>query len=361
MDKNLDPLLELSRDPVLVLENGKIVRMNSAARQSFPASRVGDAAADLIPDPIAFDEADRFISAAVIGGARYTISAARRGKALILSLEEDRPLSESRAVLSDGIMGGTLADLFNIGMSSDLLRDALPPDAAEARRYLSILEHNYYKLRRRLSNLHMLLALSEGSMELSLCHVDLVSLCSDIVSSTGLLTRACCAPVEFSTELDALPAWADAPKIEQLILNLLANSLKHTPADGHVRLKLGKSGSNALISVSDNGSGIPPSKLNGVFNGFRERCDLEALCSESCGGIGLALCRVIAEKHGGTLILESRKGEGTDVRALIPLTPSGALDMLCGGPVYANGGMTALLTELSELLDASAYAGRFRD
>ena len=64
---------------------------------------------------------------------------------------------------------------------------------------------------------------------------------------------------------------------------------------------------------------------------------------------------MIAEKHGGTLILESREGEGTDVRVLLPLMPPGMMDLMSAGPAYSNGGMTAVLTELSELLDAEIY------
>ena len=88
---------------------------------------------------------------------------------------------------------------------------------------------------------------------------------------------------------------------------------------------------------------------------YRERRGIEALSAEPGGGIGLALCRMITEKHGGTLILESREGEGTDVRVLLPLTPPGMMDLMSAGTEYSNGGMPAVLTELSELLDAEAY------
>lgn len=355
MDNALNPILELSRDPVLVLKSGKIVLMNSAARQAFPGSRIGDSTADLVPDLITFDPADRFITAAAINGIHYAVSAARIGGELYLSLAAERPASENRGFLSEGTMSGMLSTLFNIRLSSDRLRDTLPQSAADARKYLAMLDHNYYALLRRMGNLNTLIALGDGSMELALRRVDLAALCSDIASSTALLTRGLYAPVEFVAEPDTLPACMDAPRIEQLILNLLTNSLRHTPADGWVRLKLGKSGSNALISVSDNGSGIPPAQLNSVFTGFRERRDMEALCAEPGGGIGLGLCRMIAEKHGGTLILESRLGEGTDVRVLLPLIPPGMMDLMSAGPEYSNGGMSTVLTELSELLDADAY------
>ena len=351
----LESILELNRDPMLVLADGKIHLMNSAARKAFPGSRIGDGASDLIPDLIVFDAAKEFISSVSVGAARYVVTAARCDGMLWLTLTPDRPASENRGFLSEALMSGMLSTLFNIRLSADRIRDAAGEGAVIMQSYLSMLDHNYYKLLRSLSNLNALCALGDGSMELTLRRVDLVTLCSDIASSTTLLTRGLYAPVEFCTELDTLPAYMDAPKVEQLILNLLSNSLMHTPQDGQVRLKLARSGSNALICVSDSGSGIAPVRLKNVFTGFQGCPDLLALAADPGSGIGLALCRIITEKHGGTLILESRAGEGTDIRALLPLMPPGAAELMSSGPEYANGGMEAILTELSDLLDTDAY------
>ncbi len=361
MDNALQAILELSRDPVLALENGTIRMMNAAARQAFPGCRIGDRASALFPDPIIYDQAERYVSAVVIGAVSYTVSALRCGGMMYLSLTADRPASEQRGYLSDGLLSGMLSTMFNIGLSSNRLRSVLPADAADARNYLAMLDHSYHSLLRRLNNLNLLISLSEGSMELVQRRVDLVTLCADIAASTSLLTRAAYAKVEFIAEPETLPACLDAQKVEQLILNLLINSLKHTPKDGTVRLKLTQSGSNALISVSDNGSGIPPAQLKSVFSSFQSRNGLEAMCAENGSGFGLSLCRVIAEKHGGTLILESREGEGTDVRVLLPLTPPGTVDLMSSVPAYGNGGMALILTELSELLDAGTYASYMSD
>ena len=358
MDNALQTMLELSRDPVLIVAEGKLCSMNAAARQAFPGSRIGDSAVDLIPNLIVFEQADQFVSSAVIAGIRYTVTAVRCDGKLFLSLAADPSPSEQTELLSGGWMSGMLSSLFNIGLSSDRLRAVLPSEASDARQYLAMLDHSYYMLLRRMNNLNMLCALSDGRMGLTFRRVDLAALCTDIVSSTSLLTRGACAPLEFETDLDALPACVDAAKVEQLLLNLLSNSLKHTPKNGRIRLRLAKSGSNALISVSDNGSGIAPLQLKHVFNGFSTRSDLTTLCGEPGSGIGLGLCRLIAEKHGGTLILESRESEGTDVRVLLPLSPPGMLELMSDCPEYGNGGMPAILTELSELLDADVYASR---
>lgn len=361
MENALQSVMELSRDPVLALKNGTIAYMNAAALRVFPRVRVGDGAGGLLPDPILLASADRFVSGVTIGDVRYTVSAQRCGDTLFLTLEPDALASEARGCLSDGLMSAMLSTLFNIGMASDRLRAVLPQEAAEGRKYLALLDHNYYALLHKLRNLNMLLSLREGGIELSLCYVDLAALCADIVSSVGIMTRGKYAPIEYSCELETMPARMDAPKVEHLVLNLLTNSLRNTPKDGRVLLRLAKSGSCALISVSDTGGGIPPAQLKTAFTGFRGRDDLDALCADSGARLGLALCRVIAEKHGGTLIVEGREGEGTDVRALIPLVPPESVNLMSSVPEYTNGGMGLILTELSELLDADAYTDFIRD
>ena len=361
MDHTIKTVLELSRCPMFALEDGAICFMNAAAQESFPSLRAGDSASSFLPDVIDTATSDSFLFDYSNGGVHYTVSAARICGMLLLSFAPDPSAGSLRGCLSDALMSGILSTLFNIGLSTERLRATLGTADPEVRKYLGTLGRGYYTLRRRFSNLNTLCALSDGDMELVLRHTDLVRLCADVVASTALLTREDYAAVEFHTELESLPACLDAEKVEHLILNLLTNSLLHTPKTGLVRLRLSTSGASAVISVDDNGSGIPSAVLKSVFSSYHERLDPEALRSDGAGGLGLALCRVIAEKHGGALVLESREGAGTTVRALFPLSPPCADGLESTQPEYTNGGMSLLLTELSDLLDRDVYADGFSE
>lgn len=355
MDQALQNLLELSRDPMFALADGKISVMNAAARSVFPDLRVGDLASAILPELILSNTADSFYSTAVLRGVSYTVSALRSDGVLYLSLAAEKAGAALRGCMNDSMMSGMLSALFNIGLSADRLREVAAAAGAKEQEYLHTLYHSYYILNRRLGNLNMLCSLREGSMGIVLRHTDLVTLCRELVSSVRLLLGERLARVEFDTELESLPAIVDASKVERLLLNLLSNSLEHTPPDGLVRLRLGSRGGNALLTVSDNGCGIPPAQLNSVFHSFENRVGRRSLSQEG-GGIGLALCSVIAEKHGGTLLLESREGEGTTVQVMLPLSPPGSNMLRSDSHDQVDDGMTLLLTELSELLRSEGLA-----
>lgn len=109
-----------------------------------------------------------------------------------------------------------------------------------------------------------------------------------------------------------LPAPVVADRIVQLLLNLLKNALQAMPQGGLLKVSLQQSGRSALIRVSDSGEGIAPQELARVFEPF--------WTSRASGtGLGLALCRKVAEEHGGELTLASEPGHGTVCTLTLPL------------------------------------------
>jgi len=361
MEQALVQLLEMNRDPVLVLQDGRIVHMNSEAVRQFPGLVPGAGAAGLLPDFLLSETAETFYSSAVIGGTSFTVHAARQGELLLLSLCPAAAPEELRGCLSDSLMNEMLSALCNIGLAAERLsrqEDAILP---EKQKYLTALYRNYHQLNHRLSNLNTFCALSEDTMRVLPRRTDLAAMCRELTASVNLMTGEDRARVECEDILETLPAFVDAPKIERLLLNLLSNSLKNTPKDGTVRLRLAKLGEKALFSADDTGCGIPPEMLRTVFCGFENRLTERNLSLNSTGGLGLGICRAIAEKHGGTLILESRVGKGTCIRLLLPLTVPGTDVLRSETPVYASEGVSLLLTELCDVLDAAAYRPEQRE
>ena len=113
------------------------------------------------------------------------------------------------------------------------------------------------------------------------------------------------------------PLWCDRRKLKQVLVNLLSNAIKFTPAGGCVRLSAEAGNDDMVIRVDDNGIGIAPQDLDRVMAPFGQARD--ALVRDHEGtGLGLPLARALVELHGGSLVLESRLGEGTTVVIRLP-------------------------------------------
>lgn len=103
----------------------------------------------------------------------------------------------------------------------------------------------------------------------------------------------------------------DQHQMRQIFLNLLWNALDAMPQGGEVRVGTAAAKDGTVISVSDNGSGIPKDELPKVF-------DLFFTTKDKGTGLGLAICRKIIEDHGGSVSIMSRRGEGTTVELFLP-------------------------------------------
>ncbi len=110
----------------------------------------------------------------------------------------------------------------------------------------------------------------------------------------------------------------DEKRLKQLLVNLLENAIKYTPAGGSVRLSLAAKDSSALIEVSDTGRGIPAVSLPHVFERFYRQTDPRD--SRVSGfGLGLAISKWIVDAHRGSIEVESEEGEGSRFTVRLPL------------------------------------------
>lgn len=118
----------------------------------------------------------------------------------------------------------------------------------------------------------------------------------------------------------------DPDHLARLLLNLLENALRHTPAEGTVTLSAEGAGASVLLHVEDTGEGIPPEHLAHVCERFY-RADPSRVRGRGGTGLGLAICQSIAQAHGGDLQVESEVGRGTRVTVRLPRAPAAAGDL----------------------------------
>ncbi|MBF0154596.1 MAG: hypothetical protein HQL64_12720 [Magnetococcales bacterium] len=114
---------------------------------------------------------------------------------------------------------------------------------------------------------------------------------------------------------------ADSKRLKQILFNLLGNAIKFT-AQGSIILTLSRQDREALFTVEDTGTGIPPEKLDLIFEAF-EQVDNSATRQAGGTGLGLPITRELVRKQGGEIRVESTHGLGSVFRFTLPLSQGG--------------------------------------
>jgi two-component system, OmpR family, phosphate regulon sensor histidine kinase PhoR len=115
----------------------------------------------------------------------------------------------------------------------------------------------------------------------------------------------------------------DEERLGQLMLNLLHNAVKFSPAGGDVMVRLRSTPAEVLIEVQDSGVGIPRSDLDRIFERFY-KADRARVRGAGGTGLGLAIARHVAQRHGGRIWAESEEGKGSLFAVALPRAPGTA-------------------------------------
>ena len=191
--------------------------------------------------------------------------------------------------------------------------------AEEYRESLSVLHEEAQRLTQIVEDLFTLTRADAGQYQLSPRDFYLDELVADCVHATRSLALA--KKITLGAELpEELPIRADEGLLRRMILNLLDNAIKYTPAGGHVTLLCARTGSEYALSVKDTGPGIPAELQQRVFERFF-RVDKARTRAEGDGvgaGLGLSIARWIAEAHCGRLVLAHSDSSGSTFTAFLP-------------------------------------------
>lgn len=127
--------------------------------------------------------------------------------------------------------------------------------------------------------------------------------------------------IELDLPDDLPPVQADAGLLQRVVVNLLANAVRHSPEHARVRLGASRFGGRAELRVADRGPGIPPERRDEVFTAFQRLGDTD---NETGLGLGLALSKGFVEGMGGTLEVEDTPGGGVTMVVSLPVAEAGA-------------------------------------
>ncbi|MCJ7822740.1 MAG: HAMP domain-containing histidine kinase, partial [Armatimonadetes bacterium] len=113
----------------------------------------------------------------------------------------------------------------------------------------------------------------------------------------------------------------DCERLRRVVMNLVGNALKFTPSGGRVEVsgRTDKTSNRMLVSVSDNGDGIPKELQDRIFDKFAVAEARRSSGGRSSTGLGLTFCKLIVEAHGGEIWVESEPGHGSTFTFSLPL------------------------------------------
>ncbi|MEX0800920.1 MAG: ATP-binding protein [Dehalococcoidia bacterium] len=197
-----------------------------------------------------------------------------------------------------------------------LMTEGLDP---EKRAQLERMSGETSRLIRLTTNL-LYLALAEAGHELDRRPVELDVVCLEVYHIMRDLQPE--VKLRLGNE-DQVSVTGDRDLLKQLILNIVENGIKYTPAGGQVTLSLFRDEVSARVVVEDTGRGIPADQIPFIFERFH-RVTVAGSRGSGGAGIGLAIADWIARAHGGEIVVQSEVGKGSAFTIVLPAEPLGA-------------------------------------
>ena len=205
-----------------------------------------------------------------------------------------------------------------LGPIEDLLGGYHGPLPPAARPPLDGARRNAYKLLRLVGRLLDLAKLESGHMTLACQRADVGAFVQHLVAGFAPLATRRGIHLGCNTPGAPLLAPFDAEKLEEIVVNLVSNAIKATPAGGRIDVTVEGEEAWAEVRVADTGTGIEPDSLSVIFDRFRQ--GRRALPGTTGTGIGLNLVQELVHLHGGTVAVESRVGAGSVFTVRLPLS-----------------------------------------
>ena len=252
-----------------------------------------------------------------IGRVPPPVGALARGfNTMAARLEADE--AQRRTLLAD-VTHELRTPLAVVQGSVEAILDGIHP--ADEPHLSAILEETHI-LDRLIEDLRTLALSESGALSLHREPTDLSILVTDV--ATSFAAAAATAGVDLETTIDDdLPLLeVDPVRIREVVGNLVANALRHTPAGGRIGVQVriareaGKPRRDVVeVTVRDTGSGIDPELLPHVFDRFARGA------GSTGSGLGLSIARGLVELHGGTIEASSPPGSGAEIRIRLPIEP----------------------------------------
>jgi signal transduction histidine kinase len=183
---------------------------------------------------------------------------------------------------------------------------------------LESIEAEVDRLTRMVGDLLLLAQAESGKLPLDRHVVELDTLLLEVLQQTQVLAAG---RLDLRLgDIDQVLVCGDRDRLKQVLLNLVGNAIKYTPAGGEVVAGLGKDGDQARVTISDSGPGIPAEDLPHIFERFFRTEKSRTRSKDGKGfGLGLSIAYWIVRHHNGRIDVDSEEGQGTTFCVWLPL------------------------------------------
>lgn len=203
------------------------------------------------------------------------------------------------------------------GYSTLLLREAFGPLTPQQREMVSAISRNSDFMLRLITDLLQMSSVQGGKLQLDLQPADIVDLVRTNLRLNRLVAQQKEIDLRFSSKEEQLTLLIDSYKIEQVLNNLLQNAIKFSYPGTVVTVELKRTHSSVVVSVKDQGQGIPAEEMDRLFKPF-QKMSVRSTGGEPSTGLGLAIAKRIVDGHAGEIWAESEPGAGSTFYVRLP-------------------------------------------
>ncbi len=237
--------------------------------------------------------------------------------AVIQDITEEHKLDNMRKEFVANVSHELRTPLTSVKSYTETLLDGALQDRATAESFLGVINEEADRMTNLVKDL-LTLSQHDGGIVLNIEDIsisDLIGSCTDRMRREAKLKNQ-----EIKTKIkQGIPIiQGDRYRIDQLITNIIGNSIKYTPEKGKITVQAHCEKGLVIISIEDNGIGIPAPDIDRIFERFY-RVDKARSRQMGGTGLGLAIAKEIAILHGGNITVKSKLGKGTNISIILPV------------------------------------------
>jgi anti-sigma regulatory factor (Ser/Thr protein kinase) len=354
IEKELFCVFDFCRDAVICLKDNKIVYRNSRALALFPDID-GKLPGDILPELLLEYDGEKFLGSVRVGERDINVIVSLSGQYKVVYFINSGGAEPGADKIADAACIKLSDNIAVLKICSDILGPYIENNGDDKMvRYNRIVIKAVYTLQRIIGNILYLRTAEQEKM--SPVYMDMVSALRDVVDTTCAIIKEDGPRITFETDAKEIISYADRDKIEFAVMQVLSNSLKYTPKDGKIEVKLRLVGDKITITVTDNGRGIPDDVMVNLWSAG----SVSTSDGAAGAGLGFAIVQSIARLHGGGAVIESLPDKGTSVTVSIPVKKL-PYDCFSDGVERYDSGMSRYLIQFADVLPAERFTEKFMD